>query len=216
MNLRHLPAVCLVLVLHAAALAYALTPSAVTPPQPIEPPTLSGVLLPPPSEVKPQQKAVEKASEQPVKKAKVKPAPAKPPIPKGPASERAVQAAKPVVASAKPKATTPAQPLKSKPAATAQLQLPSTAATGMHNLAPVYPKLSRKRKEQGTVMLLLLVNSQGQVAEIKIKQSSGYERLDQAALQAVKKWQFSPAKQDGKAIDYWYEMPMNFSLNPPN
>lgn len=218
MNLQHLPPLLLVLALHAAALAYAMTPKAELQPLKIEPPTLSGVLLPPPVLTKPQTKPVEKTIEQPVKKTKVKPTPAQPPVPTGPASERAVQAPKPVAVAAKPKTATPVPPTKTKPALTPppQIQLPSTAATGLHNQAPVYPKLSRKRKEQGTVLLWLLVSSQGVVTEIKIKQSCGFERLDQAAMQAVKKWQFSPAKKDGKAIDYWYEMPMTFSLNQPN
>lgn len=213
MNLQHLPPLLLVLALHAAALGYALTSQAESQPPTIEPPTISGILLPPPAIEK--AKPVEKPLEKPVEKPKVKPKPVKPPLPKGPVSERAVQAPKPVVTppkTAKKTAEPSAKPKEIAP----QLQLPSTEATGIHNQAPVYPKLSRKRKEQGTVLLLLLVNSLGQVAEIKIKQSSGFDRLDQAALQAVKKWQFSPAKQDGKAIDYWYEMPMNFSLNQPN
>lgn len=219
MNFQHLPPLLLVLALHAAALAFAIAPKAQVQPQSIEPPILSGILLPAPELTKPMQTPTEqprkKPVDKPVEKPKVTPKP--PPLPKGPASERAVQAPKPETAPAKAETTSVDQQVQAKPSeVTPQLQLPSIDAAGIHNQAPVYPKLSRKRKEQGTVLLLLLVNHDGQVADIKIRHSSGFDRLDQAAVQAVKKWQFTPAKQDGKAIDYWYEMPINFSLNQPN
>ena len=217
MKLQHLPPLLLVLALHTAALVYAMTPNAKVQAPSMDPPTLSGVLLPAPTKPvqtplpQPRQQPVEKQVEKP----KVKPKAKHVPLPKGPASERAVQTAKPETAPAKPATKSLDLPVKAKPAQTT-LQLPSSAASGIHNQAPVYPKLSRKRKEQGTVQLLLLVKRDGQVADIKIQHSSGFDRLDQAAVQAVKKWQFTPAKQDGKAIDYWYEMPINFSLNQPN
>ncbi len=217
MNLQHLPPVLLVLALHTAALVYAMAPDAKVQAPSLEPPTLSGVLLPAPT--KPVQTPLPQPRQHPVEKQleklKVKPKAKNVPLPKGPASERAVQTAKSEIAPAKPATKSLDLPVKAKPAQTT-LQLPSTAASGIHNQAPVYPKLSRKRKEQGTVRLLLLVKRDGQVADIKIQHSSGFDRLDQAAVQAVKKWQFTPAKQDGKAIDYWYEMPINFSLNQPN
>lgn len=215
-NLQHLPPFLLVLTLHGAALGYALTPSVTSQPVPIKPaPMMSGMLVSPPVVTAPKPR--QKPQEQPAAKPKSRPKPAKPPLPKGPASERAVQAKPTVPVAPAVKTSQPSTSAQAKPTASApQLQLPSTEATGLRNQAPVYPKLSRKRKEQGTVLLLLLVDRYGQVAKIEIKQSSGFDRLDQAALQAVKKWQFSPAKQDGKAIDYWYEMPMNFSLNPSN
>lgn len=215
-NLQHLPPFLLVLTLHGAALGYALTPSDTSQPVPIKPaPMMSGMLVSPPVVTTPKPR--QKPQEQPAAKPKSRPKSAKPPLPKGPASERAVQAkptvpVAPAVKTSKPSTSTQAKPAAPMP----KLQLPSTEATGLRNQAPGYPKLSRKRKEQGTVLLLLLVDRHGKVAKIEIKQSSGFDRLDQAALQAVKQWQFSPAKQDGKAIDYWYEMPMNFSLNPSN
>ena len=136
------------------------------------------------------------------------------PLPSGPESARAVAQVPttqvPTAAAAK---TATAKPKAEHQPAQATLQLPSTAATSAQNQAPLYPKISRKRKEQGTVLLLLLVSKLGQVESIQIKRSSGFSRLDQAALQAVKQWRFTAASQNGQAIDYWYEMPINFSLN---
>lgn len=63
------------------------------------------------------------------------------------------------------------------------------------------------------MLLKLLVKADGSVGSISVLKSSGFSRLDQAALQAVKHWRFTPATQQGKNIDYWYEMPMTFALN---
>ena len=80
------------------------------------------------------------------------------------------------------------------------------------NIAPVYPRVSLRRKEQGRVILEVLILKDGTVGEIRIKQSSGYPRLDQAALKAVKRWQYIPAQQGGDQIDYWYQQPIMFSI----
>lgn len=112
-------------------------------------------------------------------------------------------------------AATPSRATATAPStSTDTIQQPSTMATAVGNKAPRYPQLSRKKKEQGTVLLLLLVKADGRVGELQVKVSSGYPRLDQAALQAVKNWQFNPARQGQQAIDYWYELPIHFSLNP--
>ena len=49
--------------------------------------------------------------------------------------------------------------------------------------------------------------------ELRINQSSGYKRLDDAAVQAVKKWQYVPARRGNEAISFWYIQPLSFSLN---
>ena len=78
------------------------------------------------------------------------------------------------------------------------------------NVAPVYPSLSLKNREQGTVVLRVLVKSDGTAGNVEIKSSSDYPRLDQSAIQAVKAWRFNPATVDGKSIDEWYEVPIIF------
>lgn len=65
---------------------------------------------------------------------------------------------------------------------------------------PKYPVESRRRKEQGTVFLTVLVGTDGSVAEIGVSRSSGSARLDKAALEAVRRWRWSPTKQAGMAV----------------
>lgn len=62
------------------------------------------------------------------------------------------------------------------------------------------------------MLLEMLVLPDGSVAELRVKTSSGFERLDQAALDAVKSWRFLPARRGGEAIAYRYVQPIAFSL----
>ena len=62
--------------------------------------------------------------------------------------------------------------------------------TVLHREQPVYPLISRKRKEQGTVTVLLEVSS-GKVSDAKVESSSGSPRLDESAVKALRAWRFS-------------------------
>lgn len=62
--------------------------------------------------------------------------------------------------------------------------------TVKHREIPEYPLISRKRKEQGTVTVLLSVKK-GRVIDTRIEKSSGAPRLDKAALKALRDWRFS-------------------------
>jgi len=52
----------------------------------------------------------------------------------------------------------------------------------------------------------------GQVGQIEVKKSSGYEILDQSALSTVRKWKFIPAQKGGIAILAWVNIPIKFDL----
>jgi protein TonB len=93
---------------------------------------------------------------------------------------------------------------------------PTLDANPMNNPAPAYPKLSRRLKEQGRVILEILILPSGLVGEVKLKQSSGFSRLDQTAMKAIKRWRFVPATQAGKAVPYWYIQPLEFNLKQRN
>ena len=86
-------------------------------------------------------------------------------------------------------------------------------ASTLNNPAPKYPKRSRQRGEQGTVVLTILIKADGSVGQAQLKQSSGFTRLDKAALKAIKRWRYQAAEQNGTTIDYWYVQAMTFSLN---
>ena len=78
---------------------------------------------------------------------------------------------------------------------------------------PVYPRMSLRLGEEGVVTLRVLVTSEGNAGAIEIKNSSGFPRLDAAAIEAVKTWKFNPATVDGKPIDEWYIIPVPFKIN---
>ncbi|KMS54786.1 TonB family protein [Novosphingobium barchaimii LL02] len=65
---------------------------------------------------------------------------------------------------------------------------------------PTYPTEARRSHEQGTVKLLVLVGADGTVRDIQVAGSSGSQRLDRAALQAVKRWRWSPTIAGGTAM----------------
>jgi protein TonB len=73
--------------------------------------------------------------------------------------------------------------------------------------------MSRRLGEQGRVVLDVYILPSGLVGEIRLKVSSGSKRLDEAALQAVRRWKYVPAKRGDEAIAYWYVQPLSFSLN---
>ena len=77
-----------------------------------------------------------------------------------------------------------------------------------------YPLLARRRHQEGTVLLRVQVSAHGKPLSVKLKQSSGFEALDQAALAAVATWQFEPAKRNNEAIASTIEVPVRFSLQP--
>jgi protein TonB len=82
----------------------------------------------------------------------------------------------------------------------------------LNNPAPVYPILSRRRGEQGKVLLLVQVTAQGLAEKVEIQTSSGYLRLDSAALEAVKRWRFVPARRGDEAIAASVVVPIVFRL----
>lgn len=77
---------------------------------------------------------------------------------------------------------------------------------------PTYPRISRRRGEEGTVTLSIEVLQNGRTGNISILQSSNHRRLDEAALKAAQKTIFSPAKQFGRNIDSTTELSFTFAL----
>jgi protein TonB len=92
------------------------------------------------------------------------------------------------------------------------LTLPNLNADYLNNPAPDYPPASRELGEQGRVLLRTMINSDGTVAQVVLRKSSGFNRLDQAALDTVKKWQFVPAQRGEQKISAWIVVPVTFSL----
>jgi len=66
--------------------------------------------------------------------------------------------------------------------------------------APAYPARERLLRREGTVRLLLSVLADGTVEEAGVETSSGSDPLDAAALEAVRRWRFEPARRGGRAV----------------
>jgi len=81
-----------------------------------------------------------------------------------------------------------------------------------NNPLPIYPIEARKLHQQGTVVLSVLVNAQGIVETLAVKQSSGDVLLDQAAIRGVKRWRFKPATVAGIPVSTQIEQPIQFTL----
>ncbi len=109
-----------------------------------------------------------------------------------------------------PVVTAPSPPA---PAPAPKVELPTSDAEYLHNPQPVYPPISARRLEYGRVLLTVVVDPEGRPKSISVKTSSGYERLDQAALKAVSGWSFVPGKRNGVPTEMAVEVPIRFK--PP-
>jgi protein TonB len=88
----------------------------------------------------------------------------------------------------------------------------STTALVASSFRPTYPRISRRRGEAGTVVLSIQVLANGSAGDVQILQSSGYHRLDNAALQGAKQVQYTPALQHGEAIRSTLQLSYTFRL----
>jgi TonB family protein len=77
---------------------------------------------------------------------------------------------------------------------------------------PVYPDESRRRGEQGTVVLAVEVRPDGTVGDVRVANDPGYPRLVAAAVAQVKREHFTPLIEDGRAVPYRLTIPYDFRL----
>ena len=109
-------------------------------------------------------------------------------------------------------APTPATPAMSDASASSTVTLPRSDAAHLNNPKPVYPAVSRRLKEEGTVVLDVFILADGSVGELRVKRSSGFSRLDEAALAAVRRWKYVPARRGSEPLALWYSQSLVFSL----
>jgi periplasmic protein TonB len=81
----------------------------------------------------------------------------------------------------------------------------------MFQPAPQYPPELKKKKIQGTVYVLFIVDQEGRVREPKIQKTDN-TAFDVPAMNAVKKWRFEPGKVGGKAVQFRMRVPLTFAL----
>lgn len=85
-------------------------------------------------------------------------------------------------------------------------------AAYLQNPAPVYPRLARKSREEGKVLLLVQVSASGEADNVQLKQTCGFPRLDEAAMDAVRKWRFIPARRGAESVAASVVVPIVFRL----
>ena len=89
---------------------------------------------------------------------------------------------------------------------------PDYKADYLNNPRPPYPMVARRMGYHGKVVLDVEVLAEGKAGDVKLHQSSGYDILDNAALQTVKTWRFTPARHFGQAVTQRFLVPIKFSL----
>ncbi|WP_233246893.1 MULTISPECIES: energy transducer TonB [Limnohabitans] len=134
------------------------------------------------------------------------PAPApKTPPPKTPAPPP------PAPTSTAPAITQTATPPAAAPAAPA-IRTGAVIQPGAHCAKPDYPSASRRMEEEGTVTLKFLIGVDGKVIQADIEKTSGFNRLDEAARNALSKCQFRPGTVDGKPEQSWASIKYTWRL----
>jgi protein TonB len=80
------------------------------------------------------------------------------------------------------------------------------------NPKPPYPRLARRARAQGLVVLQVVVSVDGRVKEVGILRSSGFRILDESARTTVRRWRFRPAHRHGERVESSVEIPIRFVL----
>lgn len=209
----------LVLALHGAA-AYWIS-QAPTPELPVVPPQVPPMTIefaaPAPPVVEPPPPApapplVEPPPPPPViDELAAKPKPKPKPVPKPVVKQAPKPTPKPKPMEAPPPAPV-AAPATPAPPAPAPVTPASANAAYLKNPAPDYPQMAQRRGWEGTVLLRVEVLPSGKPGQIQVQKSSGRDALDAAALAAVKRWSFVPAKQGDVAQTGWVSVPIDFKL----
>ncbi|GHS79845.1 hypothetical protein PAGU2196_06790 [Pseudomonas sp. PAGU 2196] len=200
----------LVLALHGAA-AYWVS-QAPTPELPVVPPQVPPMTIefaaPAPPVVEPPPPA---PAPPVVDELAAKPKPKPKPIPKPVVKQAPKPQPKPVEAPPPAPVAAPAPPAPAPPAP-APVTPASANAAYLKNPAPEYPQMAQRRGWEGTVLLRVEVLPSGKPGQIQVQKSSGRDALDAAALAAVKRWSFVPAKQGDVAQTGWVSVPIDFKL----
>lgn len=105
-----------------------------------------------------------------------------------------------------------APPTAAGQAGSPSLVEPSADADYLKNPPPGYPRISRRMGEQGTVIVRVFISTQGLPEKAEVRTSSGFARLDQAALDAVQRWRFVPGRRHGTPEAMWFNIPVRFVL----
>jgi protein TonB len=82
----------------------------------------------------------------------------------------------------------------------------------VRHVAPAYPALARQRGLEGRVVIRLVIRADGVPDDIRVAQSSGFDSLDKAAVEAIRQWRFEPARRAGVPVTEERLAPVIFRL----
>jgi len=232
MNRRAVIAAAAVVALHAVLIAVVLAPRDTVKPVSIESRTITAELLPPapvaapaalqstPTPVPPKP-APHVAREVPKPPPKVRPKSKPAPLPVAQAPSRhPIETAPTPPAPAPEAAPTPPAPAPAASPPAAAPGKPTMALSAPKNVShldcriaqPDYPMLSRRRGESGTAYVRFVVGLTGRIEDVELKKSSGYDRLDAAAVAAMHDSSCKPYLENGEPVRAAYTQPFAFSL----
>ncbi|UXY14850.1 energy transducer TonB [Chitiniphilus purpureus] len=190
------------------------------PPEPVTAPVLTYVELPAaqPEAVPAPPKPQPRPEPRPVLK-RPQPQPRPLPAPQAPAENAVrlppepVQPAAPEPAPAAPAPAPVAAPSPAPAPAPEPETQPVFDAAYLNNPKPGYPRQSQVLREEGTVLVRVKVSAAGLPLSATLARSSGFSRLDNAALEAVKRWRFKPAMRGKEPVEATVTVPMQFRLD---
>ncbi|MCA8095347.1 energy transducer TonB [Burkholderia anthina] len=224
MNPRVIAVAVGVLAAHAIMLTAAWLHRNAPPPKEVAVQSITAQLIPPAPAAQPV--AVQSAAQQPTPpkptprvKPKVEPRPVQKAIP---TPQPVAQAPSPTPAPAAVDPTpAPAAPAPAAPAAapgpareTMQVSAPkNVSALTCNFVKPAYPSMSKRRGETGTAYVHFIIGVTGKIESVQLQKSSGYPRLDEAALEATRASTCPPYIENGQAIRAAHTLPFNFTLD---
>lgn len=180
------------------------------------------IMAPPAPEQKPQPmlqpkvqaKAPTPKPAQPTPAPAVAPQPAPAPLAIAPsATAPAPSAAAPTAAAAAPASANTGSTANAPPAPPAPPKVvqPSSDADYLDNPTPSRSTLSRRLGEQGTLVLRILVGTDGKAQKIELQKSSGFDRLDRSAMDTLRNWRYKPGTRGGVPEAMWVDIPVTFA-----
>jgi protein TonB len=205
-----LPSLGLVLALHVAVW-WGMThfKDETTRPLPLQ--VVNVALLPPPEQPKPLPLQPLPEPPKPRQQVQAERAPTPLPVLRTQAADAPALPAPPVEETRPTPVAAPPAPV-ARPAPEPVFEQPRYNAAYLSNPPPAYPLAARRRGIEGTALVRAEVSAEGMCLRAELKKSSGAEMLDQAALEAVRKWRFVAAKRGSQAVAAWVEVPIAFKL----
>ena len=123
---------------------------------------------------------------------------------KGAATRHVVRASLP--------ATAPGRSRKTLQATRGEAQA-ATSVGVLRSVHPIYPRIAKKSGWEGTVLVRVTVEKNGRASKVDVSRSSGHKVLDDAAVKAIKRWAFRPARDGNIPIRSVVVIPLKFSLS---